>query len=320
LEQRRRQSLHSGARTKVAIKAKEKIKTPTKNKENHEQQMAKRIKTLERPKRNVKLGQTPVAGLGGQRSGERVPMKAAFNSTYNSSGGRCGISQDADHTASSGETSSVRGERRSNFSQSDASLQRKRGRGVDSTTEKSDTASGNGGDRSKMVCFTKNTNGSQQTFNFACDRVESSSSSSKDASAEPAVVRFRATSSSSSSTSGFRARPAPATSEGFRPKLAKRRVTDFKEFHFHTEDRAQQRSQVNAIKAENLARLREIEERRRKEEEEKDRQEIRRLRETLVHKPMPIHHGTPLVISASSRRPTNPESPNLSYKQNKRES
>ena len=71
-----------------------------------------------------------------------------------------------------------------------------------------------------------------------------------------------------------------------------------------------------------LARLRVIEERRRREAEAKERQELRRFREALVHKPTPVPHAIPFIVSASVKRLTSPESPNLSYKQlsNKRES
>ena len=67
-------------------------------------------------------------------------------------------------------------------------------------------------------------------------------------------------------------------------------------------------------------RLRVIEERRRREQAEKERYEIKRLREALVHKATPINLGPPFTVSASAKRLTSPESPNLSYKQNKRES
>merc|ERR1712142_1012388 len=50
LEHQRRQSV-GGAKAKVAQKAKEKIRTPTKNKQAHEQQLAKQINTGEKPKR-----------------------------------------------------------------------------------------------------------------------------------------------------------------------------------------------------------------------------------------------------------------------------
>jgi len=278
LEHQRRQSV-GGAKAKVAQKAKEKIRTPTKNKQAYEQQLAKRIKTGEKPKRGDYLNRTYAA----VPTTSRPPIKSTLT----------GSASERVNSSASAETG--------------PSLQgRKRLRVPDSGVEIETNAS-----EQRMVQFsTKTASGTKQTFHFT--------SSSRPGASDPNTFGDGA-----GDPVRFHGRQATTvTSDGLRPKSGRRNRTEFKEFHFHTEDRAQARNQLNVAKAQNLARLRVIEERRRREAEAKERQELRRFREALVHKPTPVPHAIPFIVSASAKRLTSPESPNLSYKQlsNKRES
>lgn len=120
--------------------------------------------------------------------------------------------------------------------------------------------------------------------------------------------------------------PAPATAvkeapgEGakeapvLQPKSGRRRRTVFKEFHFHTDDRAQAWDEFNAVRARNEANIRELQDNQKREAEERDKEEVRRFRETLVHKAMPVLQGRPLIFLGSNKSLTLPESPELSYK------
>ena len=167
-----------------------------------EQQMAKRIKTLERPQRNMKLSRTPAVGNAMTQSllltrfylelelvlcssfnvfsaclvsanGTRASTKAPLNSAYNSSSrAHSGSNRDADHTATNGEKSSVRQASGAHSVGADASSYRKRGRGTDFNAAKNYAASGKDGIHSRLVLM-KTTNGHQQTFNFAAHRGRS---------------------------------------------------------------------------------------------------------------------------------------------------
>merc|ERR1719431_469922 len=161
----------------------------------------------------------------------------------------------------------------------------------------------------------KNALGATQTFQFGGMRKVGSSTSSLP-STTTSINATSASTATSSTASGiaevirFHARPAPSTASNrmFLPNIGRKRCTEVKEFHFHTKDRAQSRRELDAVRAESQARLRVLEEQRRQEREEKDRLEIKRLREGMVHKPIPVNIGPPFIVSASSKRLTNPES------------
>jgi len=268
LEQQRRQSL---SKAKAKRRSKEKILTPTKDKRQEDEFMAKRQKTDEkakRPKANT--------GHGVPHYLPPRPMITVLNVTFGPEG-----------SATSEASNTVPAHCGQNGAPPIPA--RKRSRDVEARPEPKVGAE-----------FILKTAVGKKTFNFAAQRQGTEE--------ETAARRFHA-------------RPAPpGDGAAFRPKLGRRRRTEFKEFHFRTEERAKDRIELNSIKAQNQARLYEMEEKRREAEAVRERLEIRQLREKLVHKATPVHFGRPFIIASSSKKLTNPESPNLSYKTSKRES
>jgi len=290
------------ARRKAAQRAREWNRTPAKIERDGESTPAKRLRTDEKPKRRIAVGKASAIDPALPRPKPKPIFRVRIGSSTDDSTLATPIGNDGGNNglvATAAAVSSIP-------AIANHGNQRKRARDLDSGGAKVDQP------RAVIQFSAKNALGAKQTFRFGANRQVTTSSTSLP---------------SSSSTSGnsdvlrFHARPAPSSSSNcFQPNLGRGRSIEVKEFHFYTKDRAQARRELDAIKAETNERLRKLEDKRRREEAEKERAELKRLREALVHKPTPINHGQPFIVSASARKLTNPESPNLSYKQNKRDS
>lgn len=111
----------------------------------------------------------------------------------------------------------------------------------------------------------------------------------------------------------FKARPVPQA----KPMLVRpsnRPLTDVSEFHLHSENRSHAREQYETRKHQQEETSRMNDERRAALEAERQKQEVKRLRQQLVHKAVPVpqsHTRAPAPVRASCQPLTEPKTPNF---------
>jgi len=98
----------------------------------------------------------------------------------------------------------------------------------------------------------------------------------------------------------------------FVPKASRKPLVEFKEFQLATNERAEVWEENEQKKAEKEAETRAIEEERNRMTKLAEEKEIKKMREDMVHKPIPIPNYKPLEIHGSEKPMTIPESPNWS--------
>lgn len=113
--------------------------------------------------------------------------------------------------------------------------------------------------------------------------------------------------------SQFKARPVPQ-SKGMLIRPSSRPLTDISEFRLNSENRSHAREQFETRKHQQEEVSRMNEERRSALEAERQKQEIKRLRQQLVHKAVPVpqsHTHAPAPVRASCQPLTEPKTPNF---------
>ena len=111
----------------------------------------------------------------------------------------------------------------------------------------------------------------------------------------------------------FKARPVPQ-SKPLQVRPSNRPLTDVSAFQLNTENRSQARAQFETRKQQQEEMARMQEERRAALEAERQKQEIKRLRQQLVHKALPVPQSlakAPAPVRASCQPLTEPKTPNF---------
>jgi len=98
----------------------------------------------------------------------------------------------------------------------------------------------------------------------------------------------------------------------FVPKASRKPLVEFQEFNLATNERAEVWEENEAKKAERNAEMQALEEERARMTKEAEDREIKKMREEMVHKPIPVPNYKPIEIHGSEKPMTIPESPNWS--------
>lgn len=105
--------------------------------------------------------------------------------------------------------------------------------------------------------------------------------------------------------------PTSLYSKPFEPKKSDKPLTEVININFHSDTRLQERAKFDAeLREKEAAREREMAEQRARKEAEEAR-ELKKLRQSLVHKALPIKEFRPIEIHPSSKPTTMPLSPVL---------
>ncbi|RUS21449.1 hypothetical protein BC937DRAFT_92666 [Endogone sp. FLAS-F59071] len=113
----------------------------------------------------------------------------------------------------------------------------------------------------------------------------------------------------------FRAQPIPSFIEKpFVPKKSTKPLTEVNEVQLHTETRAEERRVLEEQMKEREKIDEMIREKKRKEDMEREKEEIRQIRQKLVHHPQPIKRYAPVHVQPSEKELTAPVSPFIGEK------
>jgi len=115
----------------------------------------------------------------------------------------------------------------------------------------------------------------------------------------------------------FKAKPVPSSLHGrpgFVPQQSNAPLTEIRPFNLNSDKRAEDREEFETQKEERMMQAEAQKQVQEKQKMRQEAQENRKLRRSLVHKPMPIMHQKPVMIYRARTPLTEPESPMLRTK------